>query len=81
MPELRKSKLDLYVSEQVKRKRLAVGMSQAILAVKLNVSDAFIGQAEQPNHKTKYNLSHLNKIAQIFKCKIQDFLPEEPFEE
>ena len=78
MSEVRKSQIDLYVSAQVKSKRLAQGWSQAILAVKLDVSDAFIGQTETLNNTSKYSLRHINKLAKIFNCAIYDFLPEKP---
>ena len=77
MPEVKKSPLALFISNQVKKRRLEKGWSQAVLAVKLEVSDAFIGQTELPHYRTKYNLEHLYKLAIIFHCKVQDFLPEE----
>lgn len=73
-----KSELDLYVMNKVKEHRLRKGVTQAVLAAKLNVNDAFIGHIENPNHRAKYNLAHLNKLAQIFNCSPRDFLPEKP---
>lgn len=73
-----KSELDLYIINKVKQLRLDTGMSQAVLAIKLEVSDAFIGAIENPKHRAKYNLSHINKLAQIFNCSPKDFLPEKP---
>lgn len=76
--ETSKTELDLYIINKVKELRNKVGMSQAILAVKLEVSDAFIGQIENPKHRAKYNVAHINKLAQIFNCSPRDFLPEKP---
>jgi transcriptional regulator with XRE-family HTH domain len=73
-----KTELDLYIINKVKELRLKVDMSQAVLAIKLEVSDAFIGQIENPKHRAKYNIAHLNKLAQIFNCSPKDFLPEKP---
>ena len=73
-----KTELDLYIINKVKQLRLDTGMSQAVLAIKLEVSDAFIGAIENPKHRAKYNVNHINKLAEIFNCSPKDFLPEKP---
>lgn len=78
MPEFKKSALDLYIIERVKNMRMEHNMSQAVLAIKLGVSDSFIGAIENPTHRAKYNTEHLNKLAQIFSCSPKDFLPQNP---
>ena len=70
--------IDEFVIGTVKRLRNENGYSQAVLAVKLRVSGAFIGQVEDPKHRSKYNLTHVDKLALIFKCSPKDFLPEKP---
>jgi len=74
-----KTDIEAYVIGKVKEKRELAKLSQSELAVRLDVSNGFIGQAESSNSPTKYNLNHLNKLALIFKCSIKDFLPEQPF--
>ena len=73
-----KSEFDLYVIEQVKKLRIVHKMSQAVLAVKLGVSDAFIGQIENPKNRCKYSTEQLNLLAKIFTCSPKDFFPEKP---
>lgn len=73
-----KSRFDLYVIDRAKEFRLKQSLSQAALAIKMDVSDTFIGQVENPKHRSKYNLAHINKLAQIFTCSPKDFLPEKP---
>lgn len=73
-----KSEIDLYIIAKIKQLRLDYKYSQAVLAVKLGVSDAFIGQIENPKHYSKYSMVQLNKLAQIFNCSPRDFLPENP---
>jgi transcriptional regulator with XRE-family HTH domain len=73
-----KSDIEAFVISKVKEKREQRKLSQSELAVELNVSNGFIGQAESSNSPTKYNLNHLNKLAIIFNCSIKDFLPENP---
>lgn len=73
-----KTKVDLYVIERVKEKRLANNLSQAQLAYELGTSVGFIGKVESPNYPTHYNVKHLNDLAKILKCSPQDFLPKKP---
>lgn len=76
--EVNNPTLDSYVIAKVKEMRLQAGMSQAVLAVKMDVSQSFIGNAENPKKRDKYNLGHINKLAVIFSCSPKDFLPEKP---
>ena len=59
--------------------RESAKLSQSELAVKLDVSNGFIGQAESSRSPTKYNLNHLNRLAVIFGCSLKDFMPDKPF--
>jgi transcriptional regulator with XRE-family HTH domain len=74
-----KSGIEMYVIGRVKEMREAQNLSQSELAVRLDVSNGFIGQVESSKSPSKYNLNHLNSLAVIFKCSVKDFLPEEPF--
>ena len=78
LQESAKTTPDLFVINKVKEFRTQRRMSQAVLAIKLEVSHAFIGAVENPKQRAKYNLSHINKLAIIFNCSPRDFLPEEP---
>ncbi len=73
-----KTAIEIYVIEQVKAIRIGLGMSQAELAFKLNVSSGFIGKVETTSLPTKYNLNHINKIAEIFNISPQELLPNKP---
>lgn len=73
-----KSKIDIFVIDLVKEKRIEKNLSQADLAYELEVSVGFIGMVESPNYSTHYNLKHLNDLAKILKCSPQDFLPKKP---
>ncbi len=76
--KVEKTKIDNYVIERVREKRLELGMSQADLANALEMSVGFIGKIESPNYPTHYNVKHLNDLAKILKCSPQDFLPKKP---
>jgi transcriptional regulator with XRE-family HTH domain len=71
-----KSKIDQYVIEQVKAKRLERGLSQADLANELGIAVGFIGKVESLKYPSHYNIKHLNDLARILKCSPQDFLPK-----
>jgi transcriptional regulator with XRE-family HTH domain len=71
-----KTEIDLFVIGKVKELRVKNGISQVVLAVKLEVAESFIGAIENPKNRAKYNLSHINKLAAIFDCSPQYFLPE-----
>ena len=71
-----RSKVEEYAIQKVKEKRNQADMSQAELSYRLGFSTGFVGQAESSKYSTKYNLNHLNKLAQIFECSISDFLPK-----
>jgi transcriptional regulator with XRE-family HTH domain len=73
-----KTKIELFVLNKVKEKRLEIGLSQAELSHQLEMSTGFIGMAESPKYTTKYSLEQLNKLAIIFKCAPADFLPSTP---
>jgi transcriptional regulator with XRE-family HTH domain len=73
-----KSDIDLYVAFRIRDLRKAIKMSQLTLATEIGVSHSFIGQVEDPKHKSRYNLIHLNRIAKILKCSPKDFLPDNP---
>lgn len=75
MSEAQKSDIELFVINKVKERREQAKLSQSELAVKLEVSNGFIGQVESPKHPTKYNLNHLDKLAAIFNCSPKEFMP------
>ncbi|MBX3164352.1 MAG: helix-turn-helix transcriptional regulator [Bacteroidetes bacterium] len=75
------SKLDLepieqYVIDTVRKMRIEKGISQKELAFDLDLSIGFIGDVESHKSNAKYNLKHINKLAQIFNCSPKDFLPK-----
>ena len=71
-----KSKIDQYIISQVKKIRIAKGMTQEDIAVHLDLSTGFIGHIESPTYRAKYNAQHLNELAKLFKCSPRDFWPE-----
>jgi transcriptional regulator with XRE-family HTH domain len=73
----KKTKIDLFVIECVKERRLSLNITQADLADEFGVSPGFIGMVESPKYPTHYNIGHLNELARILNCSPQDFLPKQ----
>jgi transcriptional regulator with XRE-family HTH domain len=71
-----KSKIDLYIIGQVKKKREEADLQQDDIAIHLNVSPGFISHIESPYQRARYNSQHLNELAKLFKCSPKDFWPE-----
>lgn len=76
MPPKLHSKIEQYVINAVRAKRIEKGISQRELAYLMEVSVGFIGDVENPKYRAKYNLNHLNELARILECSPKDFLPE-----
>jgi transcriptional regulator with XRE-family HTH domain len=71
-----KSKIDLFVINKVRERRLEKNISQAVLAYELGMSVGFIGKVESSKYPSHYNIKHLNQLAKILECSPQDFLPK-----
>lgn len=72
------SKIDKYIIEKVKQKRMEQGYTQYQLAFEMEVPRSFISMIESGRYGKKYNTTQLNEIAKIFGCSPRDFLPKEP---
>jgi len=71
-----KTKFEIAVIDRVKEMRMLKQLTQDDIAEILNASRGFIGQVESPNSASKYNLNHLNKLAQAMGCSPKDFIPD-----
>lgn len=70
-----KSQIEQFVINQVRILREQSNISQSELAVRLGVSNGFVGQVESNRFPSKYNLNHIDKLSRIFNCSPQEFLP------
>jgi len=70
------SNIELYVIDRVRNIRTEKNISQLELADKIGVSSGFIGQIESLKYNAKYNLNHVNKIAEVLEISPKDLLPE-----
>jgi transcriptional regulator with XRE-family HTH domain len=72
------TKIEQYVIDRVREKRIKAGLTQTVLSVAMDISSKFVGSVESVKTNAKYNINHLNKLAIIFECSIKDFFPEKP---
>jgi transcriptional regulator with XRE-family HTH domain len=70
-----KSEIELFVINKVRALRVQNKITQSELAFRLGVSNGFVGQVESPKSPSKYNLNHIDKLAEIFECSPQEFIP------
>jgi len=70
------SKIELYVIDKVREIRTEKNISQLELADRIGVSPGFIGQVESFKQNAKYNLNHINKIAEVLNVSPKELLPE-----
>ncbi|KAA6335331.1 hypothetical protein EZS27_016421 [termite gut metagenome] len=75
-----KSKLDDYIIQKVKQKRIEKGLSQRAFADYTNLSQSFVAHVENPRFRAKYNICHINDFAHFFQCSLYDFIPEYPID-
>ncbi|MGY4383923.1 transcriptional regulator with XRE-family HTH domain [Pedobacter sp. UYP24] len=75
---LKLSPIEQFVIDKVREKRIALGITQVVLSVSMDLSPKFVGNVESVKADDKYNINHLNKLAIIFDCSIKDFFPDKP---
>ncbi|AMP98665.1 DNA-binding protein [Pedobacter cryoconitis] len=72
------SKIEQYVIDKVREIRMKAEISQSNLSAGMELSSKFVGNVESSKTPDKYNINHLNKIAEILQCSIKDFFPDKP---
>jgi transcriptional regulator with XRE-family HTH domain len=70
------SQIEQFVIDYVRKFRLEKGLTQEDIANILEVSRSYIGDIESPNTRAKYNMSHVNILADHFNISPRIFLPE-----
>lgn len=71
--------IEQYVIDFVYKLRMEKGLRQEDIAYILGTKPSFIGNVENKSHPAKYNLKHIDKIADHFGLSPKDFLPENAF--
>lgn len=69
------SPIDQYVVDFVMKLRSDHKLSQTDIGNIIEVSRSYIADIENPNRNGKYNLTHINKLADYFNLSPREFLP------
>lgn len=72
------SPIEQHVIDYVKELRTIKELSQEEIGSIIGKSKAFIGNIESTKNRAKYNLTHINVLADHFNISPRDFLPEKP---
>lgn len=75
--EINISEIDQYVIDFVIKLRDRHGLKQEDIATVLGVKRTFITNIESPKNRSKYNLTHIDKLADHFGISPRDFLPSQ----
>jgi transcriptional regulator with XRE-family HTH domain len=70
--------IEQHVVEKVKKLRLENNLRQSDIASVLSKTTSFIGNVENRNNPAKYNLKHINLLAEYFNLSPRYFVPLEP---
>ncbi len=54
-------------------------MTQQDLAAAIGLSRSFVSDVESPKSRAKYNVRHINALADYFGMSPKDFMPDKPF--
>ena len=73
--EIEIAEIDWYVINRVRELRIAKGISQEQLSIRMGFSERFISKVETFSSQTKYNLRHLNLIVKVLGVSYSELLP------
>lgn len=72
------SRIEQYIIDYVMKLRIEKNLNQEDIATVLGVSRVFITNIENSDNRSKYNIDHINLLADHFGMSPKDFLPEDP---
>lgn len=70
------SKIEQYIIDDVFKFRKERKINQTDIATIIGVNRVFITNVENPSNRAKYNIDHINLLADHFGMSPKDFLPE-----
>lgn len=73
------TEIDNFVILFVKELRTNKKLSQNDIAQIIGTTKSFVGNVESTKNRAKYNLDHINRLADYFGLSPREFLPEVPF--
>lgn len=74
-----KTKIEQHVIDFVTRLRVDHHLDQSDIATIIETGRTFVTNVENPENRAKYNLRHINLIADHFGISPKDFMPAKAF--
>lgn len=71
--------IEQHVIDYVLKLRADKNLTQLDIGNIIGVARSFISDVESPNRSAKYNIRHINALADHFGMSPKDFLPQKPF--
>lgn len=68
--------IEQYVIDFVRKLRIEKNLTQADIGYIIGARQSFVANMENQRSRAKYNLNHINKLADHFGMSPKDFLPE-----
>lgn len=65
----------VFIINQVKLRRLILGISARELARLIEMSDSYVSSIESMVTRNQFTINELGKIALVLKCEVRDFYP------
>lgn len=69
--------IEQYIVDFVTKLRMDNNLNQADIGFVIGVGQSFVANIENPKKRAKYNLNHINKLADHFGLSPKDFMPRE----
>lgn len=70
--------IEQYIIDYIIKLRVDKNLNQADIGFVIGVTQSFIANVENPKKRAKYNVNHINKLADHFGLSPKDFLPAKP---
>lgn len=68
--------IEQYIVDYIFKLRTEKNLTQADIGYIIGVKQSFVANAENRKNRAKYNLNHIDKLADHFGMSPRDFLPE-----
>src|SRR5689334_8055744 len=70
--------IDQFVIDFVRGLRTAKKLTQEDIGNIIGISRSYVRDIESPNSRAKFNIRHVNALADYFNMSPRDFFPEKP---
>lgn len=73
--------IEQYIVDYVTKLRMEHNLNQEDIGFVIGVGQSFVANIENPKKRAKYNVNHINKLADHFGLSPKDFMPQNALKE